>query len=90
MKAPSEEEQPGPSTRLAYMTYRSLESISTSVGPEYNIIFIRITPTLKEVEEQMSSFNINIPSVRSGYMEIKLQRKLRYSNNSLDSCIAER
>jgi hypothetical protein len=56
-------------TRLEYrlmLTGCQLKSIQTSVGPEYNIIFIRITPTLKEVEKQMSSFNINIPSERSG------------------------
>ena len=40
-------------------------STLTSVGPENNIIFVRIVPTLKEVEKQMSSFDINIPSERS-------------------------
>ena len=45
----------------------------TSVGPEDNIIFIRITPALKEVEEQVSSLNINIPSERTENIE-KLQQ----------------
>ena len=48
------------------MAKSEMKSIRTSVSPEYNIIFIRITPTLKEVEKQMSGFDINIPSERSG------------------------
>ena len=70
MKAPSEEEQPGPvtcNTRLECIQRPMTDhrSTLTSVGPENNIIFIRIVPTLKEVEKQMSSFDINIPSERS-------------------------
>jgi len=38
---------------------------NTSIGPEDNIIFIRIIPALKEVEEQVSSLSINIPSERT-------------------------
>ena len=48
------------------MAKSEMKSIRTSVSPEYNIIFIRITPTLKEVEKQMPGFDINIPSERSG------------------------
>ena len=69
-------------------------STLTSVGPENNIIFIRIVPTLKEVEKQMSSFDIDIPSERSvGNMfkrvVISEHFKAQLHKSSLDSCIAE-
>lgn len=82
MKAPSEEEHPGPNPRLEHSHRSPLKSIiiQTSDGPAYNITFIRITSTLKEVEEQMSSFNINISGERSGHIFHNIV--CRHSNKS--------
>ena len=85
MKAPTDEEQPGPTTRLEYRLWevRSNQTIQTSVGPEYNVIFIRIIPTLKEVEKQMSSFNVNIPSERSENIFQQVLSTFKKKNNAI-------
>ena len=57
-------------------------NILTSVGPEYNIIFVRIIPTLKEVEEQMSSFDIDIPGERSGNIKCSTFKQFRNITNN--------
>ena len=61
------------------MAKSEMKSIRTSVSPEYNIIFIRIAPTLKEVEKQMSRFDINIPSERSGKHVFDIQATSQYN-----------
>jgi hypothetical protein len=42
----------------------STESLGlTSVGPEYDIVFVGIISALEEIEEKMPSFNINVSGV---------------------------
>ena len=35
----------------------------TSVGPKYNVVFVGVIPTLKEIEENALSFNVNVSHV---------------------------
>jgi hypothetical protein len=35
----------------------------TTIGPEDHIVFGRVIPTLKKVEEQMPGLDINVPGI---------------------------
>ena len=35
----------------------------TSVGPRHNVVFVRVIPTLKEIEENVLSFNVKVSHV---------------------------
>lgn len=68
MNKPIDDEQPGPvhyANQNASRCLKDSEKIHTSVSPENHIICIRIVATLEEIEEYMSSLNINVPSIRA-------------------------
>lgn len=35
----------------------------TAIGPEHNIIFVRIISTLEEIEKQMAGADVNVPRI---------------------------
>ena len=64
MKSPILEEQPGPVRRLVMRCHDVRGGLElTTVGPENDVVRRRIIATLEKIEENVSSFDVDVTRV---------------------------
>jgi len=53
--------------RVAVVSVRvgKLRRIPTAIGPEDDIVLVRVAPALKEIEKEMTGFNVDVSCVRA-------------------------